>query len=113
MLRRVILLALLCVSLWTAADRAAACPPEGSAVATGAAMSLPDAPGGTSTPDHSWDAPRRNTVSNTPSVWNWQLVHSTLARVSCRDGLVAIARTRETPRLVHATRHLHNIPLLI
>ena len=112
MLRRVLLLALLCASMWTIASRAAACPPD-DPTATGGAMSSPDAPGDTGTPDHGWDAPRRNTVSNTQSVWNWPPHHSALAGISCRDGLVTIAHPLAAPRPTHARRHLHSIPLLI
>jgi hypothetical protein len=114
MLRRVLLAALLCLAgVWATVDRVACSPASIDTTASDVSY-MPDAPGSTERPDHRWDAGSRNSASITESVWTSRLHHAELAGAFCLDGCDAIRRSdRPQRRARPASRHLHDIPLLI
>lgn len=110
-LRRVLLAALLCLSVWATADRVVARTSVDVGAALADASCLPNAPGGTDASDERWEAAR---ASTTESVWRSQLHHATLARVGCRHAFDSIRRGQALPRQTrYASARPHHIPLLI
>jgi hypothetical protein len=112
-LRRLFLCALLCLSVWTAADLLT---DEVSASASfpSATSSLSGASEDTSDSDHQWTAGRRFTATTTESVWRAQLQHASLAPAL---GAVVFDAQRQQLLWSHPLRHAPNhpsvIPLLI
>ena len=113
-LRRVLLAALLCLSLWASADRVAAFSSDGATAAAGTVLHLTEGPVSSHSPDYRLDAGPRTSASVTESVWRSQLHHSELAAIPCPDRCDVIRRGDESPRRPRdASPHLHSIPLLI
>jgi hypothetical protein len=114
MFRRVLLVALFCLSAWVTADRVAAFSSDGASAAAGTALHLTEVPVSSHSPDHRLGAGPRTSASVTESIWRSQLHHSELAGVSCPDRCDVIRRGDALPRRPRdAAPHLHSIPLLI
>ena len=113
-LRRLLLVALLCWSAWAAADRVAAFSSEGATAAAGTASHLTEVPASSHGPDYRLDAGPRTSASVTESVWRSQLLHAELAGVCCPDRC-DVVRSGDEPhrRPRDVSRHLYNLPLLI
>jgi hypothetical protein len=113
-LRRLVLVALLCWSAWAAADRVAAFSAEGPWTSAGTACQLTEAPGNTDGSDRQWGAGQRTSASVTESVWRSQVHHSELATAPCFGWFDVLVRSAEPARRPRdAALRLHSIPLLI
>ncbi len=113
-LRRLLLVALLCWSAWAAADRVTAFSSEGVTTSAVAACHLTEAPGTTQGSDRQWDAGPRTSASVTESVWRLQVHHSELAGASCFGWFAVVACDAEPARRPRdAAPHSHSFPLLI
>jgi hypothetical protein len=112
-LRRLVLVALLCWSAGAAADRVIALSPEAATIPA-AACHLTEAQGNTNGSDRQWDASPRTSASVTESVWRSQVHHSELAGAPCFGWFDVVGRIAELPRRPRdAALRLHSIPLLI
>jgi hypothetical protein len=109
--RRVLLAALLCVSVW-AADRLI--PASLESIGPAAASRLSEPSGDTDSSNHQWIAGPRSRASLNESVWRSQFQYSAFAGTLHADAFRLLphggARHRQAP---HTAAHLHRIPLLI
>ena len=113
-LRRLLLVALFCLSAWVTADRVAAFSSEGATAVAGTASHLTEIPASSHGPDYRLDAGPRTSASVTESVWRSQLLHAELAGVCWPDRCDVVRRGDGPPRRPRdVSRHLYNLPLLI